>query len=353
MIHVNKPELVINRDRLTQLQNEAQRLTLRDITDRYERLVDLAAAQQINAKLGLGAGGPGRPRGVRLKPEVRFSGTATAGFQFSRITPIPLREAGMDTPRNRARNRFRRGGGAGWEYVEIVQQSGKRAGKPCTNPWSGIGLPVLHDAALMARSIESVLEQTEPRWELLLMEDGDTERGADLMRPWLEKDTRIRYIRQSSDVGMTRLNNRLLQVASGDFFAWFTPGDCYRKDFLAESLAVLQPSGSSSQEPPVVACYPQAAFIHPVTGEETLHQNSFLLLAASPEERLRVFFSTKHAGFTASGLMRSDALRAVGGLPEDCADPGVGPRYSPASLRAFRATQDAAFADQPQTDDQG
>ncbi len=54
MIHMGQQALVINQDRLTQLQEEAQRISLRDISERYNRLVELAAAQQINAKADLG-----------------------------------------------------------------------------------------------------------------------------------------------------------------------------------------------------------------------------------------------------------------------------------------------------------
>ncbi len=188
-------------------------------------------------------------------------------------------------------------------------------------PLVSIGMPVLHDPHAMERSIRSVLDQTEGNWELLLMEDGDTPRGEELLGPWLEKDHRIRWIRQPSRLGLTRLNNRLAQVADGRYFAWLTPGDAYRDDFFHQALAAFSDPVDESSEAPVVLCYPQAKFVHPVSGEESLYQNRFLLLDLSSIERLRTFFSIKHTGFAASGLMRTDTLRAVGGLPEDCAEP--------------------------------
>ena len=52
------------------------------------------------------------------------------------------------------------------------------------NPLVSVVIPVWNAERFLAEAIESVLAQTWPHWELLLADDGSTDRSAEIARSW-------------------------------------------------------------------------------------------------------------------------------------------------------------------------
>ena len=56
-------------------------------------------------------------------------------------------------------------------------------------------LPVYNGEKYLKESIESVLEQTYERWELLILDDCSTDHTADISKEYVSRDSRIKYFR--------------------------------------------------------------------------------------------------------------------------------------------------------------
>lgn len=87
------------------------------------------------------------------------------------------------------------------------------------HPLVSIITPAYNHEKFIAQCIESVLAQTYPYWEQVIIDDGSTDRTGEIVKQY--KDERIKYIRQDN-VGIWNLSktyNRALQISKGELIA--------------------------------------------------------------------------------------------------------------------------------------
>jgi hypothetical protein len=99
-------------------------------------------------------------------------------------------------------------------------------------------IPVHNGEKYLAQAIESVLAQTFRDFELLIVDDGSTDRSAEIIRTYLGRDPRVRCLTQENR-GVAAAGNRGLQEARTEWVARldaddvFLPGKLERQvDFL-------------------------------------------------------------------------------------------------------------------------
>jgi glycosyltransferase involved in cell wall biosynthesis len=116
-------------------------------------------------------------------------------------------------------------------------------------PRVSVILPTCDRPALLPRAVESVLGQTEPSFELLLV-DSNRRTGplsaAKEAKAWLD-DPRVRVLRSSSAANAAAARNVGLAEASGDWIAYLDDDDAYRPEKLGRQLA-------ASSLSPIVLC---------------------------------------------------------------------------------------------------
>lgn len=99
-------------------------------------------------------------------------------------------------------------------------------------------LTAVHNGeAYLAEAIESVLAQTCPDFELLLVDDGSTDRSREIARSYA--DPRIRILENERNVGLARSLNRGLAEARGALVARLDADDVCEPERLARQVAFL------------------------------------------------------------------------------------------------------------------
>ena len=78
-------------------------------------------------------------------------------------------------------------------------------------------LPVFNGERYLAEAIESVLNQTFQEFELLVFNDGSTDRTSEVVKSY--KNSRIRLINNHSNLGLIKTLNRGLKLAKGKYIA--------------------------------------------------------------------------------------------------------------------------------------
>jgi glycosyltransferase involved in cell wall biosynthesis len=97
-------------------------------------------------------------------------------------------------------------------------------------------IPIYNRSEALRSTVDSVLAQTFPDWELLLVDDGSTDDTPQVAQSY--GDPRIRYIRQENR-GHSAARNHGLAVAQGEYIAYLDHDDRWWPDKLRLQVAYL------------------------------------------------------------------------------------------------------------------
>ncbi|MFC1889605.1 glycosyltransferase family 2 protein [Thermodesulfobacteriota bacterium] len=168
-----------------------------------------------------------------------------------------------------------------------------------------IGLPVYNGEAFLCEAVDSILSQKFEDFELIISDNASTDRTEEICREYVNRDPRVRYYRNQSNIGAAINFNRTFELAAGKYFKWAAHDDLCEPDFLNKCVEVLD------QESDVVLSYPRARVID----EEgnILHDYHFTLNGSSPKPHKRIFHQIRgHQCYEVFGLIRSSALEKTG-----------------------------------------
>jgi glycosyltransferase involved in cell wall biosynthesis len=104
------------------------------------------------------------------------------------------------------------------------------------NPLISVIIPVYNGELYLAEAIESVLAQTYQPVELILIDDGSTDRTAEIARSF---EPPLRYAYQPNS-GVCAARNHGIRLAKGEFLAFLDADDLWVKEKLELQMGVLQ-----------------------------------------------------------------------------------------------------------------
>lgn len=104
-------------------------------------------------------------------------------------------------------------------------------------PVISLMMPAYNAGQYIQTAIESVLAQTVPDWELIVVDDGSTDRTAEIVHSF--QDDRIRYIFQEN-AGEAAARNTALGKMQGRWLGYIDADDLYLPHHLERTLAYLE-----------------------------------------------------------------------------------------------------------------
>ena len=99
-------------------------------------------------------------------------------------------------------------------------------------------MPSYNTGGCIARSIESVLDQTYRNWELLIVDDCSEDGSDEIAGSYT--DRRIRYFRNQSNRGAAYCRNLALRKAMGRWIAFLDSDDLWHPDKLEKQIAFME-----------------------------------------------------------------------------------------------------------------
>lgn len=112
-----------------------------------------------------------------------------------------------------------------------------------TSDLVSIVMPSYNCERFIAQTIDSVLAQTYPNWELLVTDDCSSDGTCRIVEGYLKIDARIRLFRLPKNSGAAVARNNSIREAKGRYIAFLDSDDLWLPEKLAVQLAFMQEYG--------------------------------------------------------------------------------------------------------------
>lgn len=108
-----------------------------------------------------------------------------------------------------------------------------------TNKLVSVIMPTYNRAHLIGQTLDSVLAQTYPNWECIIVDDGSTDTSDEVVGEYVKKDSRFQYYQRPKDrkKGPNSCRNYGLELSKGEFVKWFDSDDLMYSELLEEQIA--------------------------------------------------------------------------------------------------------------------
>ncbi|WP_111495988.1 glycosyltransferase family 2 protein [Marinobacter bohaiensis] len=140
-------------------------------------------------------------------------------------------------------------------------------------PPVSIIIPAFNSQDYIAETLRSILDQSYQDFELLIVDDGSTDRTAEVIGTF--EDPRIRYIHQTNSGRPSIPRNRAIREARGDVIFIFDSDDLMLPDKLQHTVEAFEAAPTAGMAFTGFACIDEAGqVINPdfLAPYETLHQ---------------------------------------------------------------------------------
>jgi glycosyltransferase involved in cell wall biosynthesis len=178
-----------------------------------------------------------------------------------------------------------------------------------SRPLISVIVPTFNRSHVVGRAINSVLEQTYDRIELIVVDDGSTDDTASLLSGY---GNAIKVLKQTNS-GPTVARNRGVNLARGDLIAFLDSDDYWLPTKLAKQVALMDRVGETA-----ICCLCNCTIVYPngmrcssfsAAGmQPTLSEGVWL----NPDEIL----TTRFVLFNQAVLVRRDVLERIGCFDE-------------------------------------
>ncbi|MBU1487771.1 glycosyltransferase [bacterium] len=100
-------------------------------------------------------------------------------------------------------------------------------------------IPTYNRASFLTSAVESVLSQDYPDFEVLVIDDGSTDRTREAIKPYLSK---INYLYQEHK-GVSAARNHGIRLARGEYIAFLDSDDLWKKEKLSIQTRFMEERG--------------------------------------------------------------------------------------------------------------
>ena len=176
---------------------------------------------------------------------------------------------------------------------------------PDRAPRVSIGLPVYNGENFLEQALDSLLGQTFGDFELIISDNGSTDRTQQICRSYAERDNRIRYFRNETNRGATWNFNYVFSLARGEYFKWAAHDDVCAPEFLEACVSAMD------RDPGIVLSYSWMQWVDSEGRPGQNFQSPISLLSSPrPYHRFRgAILQDGHCCYEVFGLAQTAVLR--------------------------------------------
>src|SRR5262245_21979531 len=170
-------------------------------------------------------------------------------------------------------------------------------------PRVSIGLPVYNGEHYIAKTLDSVLLQTYEDFELIICDNASQDQTEEICREYAGQDSRIRYFRNSTNLGSAKNYRLAFDLSSGEYFRWANCDDLFAPTSLLRCVEVLD------RDRAVVLTYPKTKLIDAHGQVISDYEDNLHLQGVSASERFAQLSLRLGLVNAIYGLIRANILK--------------------------------------------
>lgn len=128
--------------------------------------------------------------------------------------------------------------------------------------------PCYNQGQYLRQALDSVIAQTYSNWEAIVINDGSTDNTDVVAKKYLEKDSRIRYLKQGN-MGVSIARNNAIKSSEGYYILPLDADDIIDPTYIEKAVSVFQ------KEPSIKIVYSKAIYFGGKTGEYYVEQYEY------------------------------------------------------------------------------
>ena len=99
--------------------------------------------------------------------------------------------------------------------------------------------PNYNSSLYVSQTIESVLKQTYPHWEMIIIDDCSTDNSIQIIEQYIQNDNRIKLLKLEKNSGPVVARNKGITNAKGRYLTFIDSDDVWLETFLESSITMM------------------------------------------------------------------------------------------------------------------
>lgn len=95
---------------------------------------------------------------------------------------------------------------------------------------------MFNSEAFISETINSVINQTLPNWELLLIDDNSNDATVKIAETFIKSNSKIKLLKNETNLGAALSRNKGIKEAEGEYIAFLDADDLWKPEKLAKQL---------------------------------------------------------------------------------------------------------------------
>lgn len=103
-------------------------------------------------------------------------------------------------------------------------------------------MPVYNGAQFICNALDSLLSQNYEAFEIIISDNASTDATKNICMEYANRDERIRYYKNSKNMGATWNFNRVFDLSLGEYFMWASCDDYWDTDYIDTCIQAFKTS---------------------------------------------------------------------------------------------------------------
>ena len=155
-------------------------------------------------------------------------------------------------------------------------------------------IPSYNRETLIGKTLDSIIAQTHQNWECFVVDDRSTDKTAEVVNTYAEKDQRIHFVQMPTKGNANVSRNKGIELAKGNYIAMLDSDDMWLENHLESRLKCIKKSGADGVYGGTIFSTPNSSTTQKSRLQKPNESNFvFATFSMVPKQTSSLFFNTE------------------------------------------------------------